>query len=136
MYTINFLAILVSAVVAFGIGALWYSPFLFGKEWMSLTKTSDKDVGSIKTSIMWGSYVIHFIATLVSLAVLGFAISAIGIQNAADGAFIGFFAWLGFIAPIGVSELLWRKSPMKLVLIDTTNILLTLVVGGAIIAAW
>jgi len=81
-------------------------------------------------------YAVHFIASLVSLSVLAFAINMIGIQSASDGAFIGFFAWLGFVAPFSVSDFLWRKSPSRLVIIDTINVLLTLVVSGAIIAAW
>jgi len=136
MYTINIWAILVSAIVSFGIGALWYSSFLFGKEWMSLIKVSDKDIEGMKARGMWKSYIIHFVATLISLLVLGFAIAAIGVVNAGDGAIIGFLAWLGFVAPIGVSELLWKKVSMKLVMIDSINILLSLVISGAIIAAW
>ncbi len=31
---VNYLAVLVSSVVGMGIGALWYSPLLFGKLWM------------------------------------------------------------------------------------------------------
>ncbi len=136
MFTINIWAIVIAAVISFFIGAVWYSSFLFGKEWMSLIKVSEKDVEKMRERGMWKSYTIHFLATLVTLFVLAFAISAMSIHSASDGAFIGFFAWLGFIAPFGVSELLWRKSPIKLVLIDSINVLLSLVVSGAIIAAW
>ena len=136
MYDVNFWSILVAAVVAFAIGALWYSPVLFGKEWMKLTQTSDSDISVAKAGGMWGSYVVHFIATLVSFAVLGFAIAATGSMNAGDGAFIGFLAWLGFVAVIGVSELLWEKKSMKLVMINTVQVLVGLVVGGMIIGAW
>ena len=34
--TINYIAVLVSAVIGMAIGALWYSPLLFGKIWMKL----------------------------------------------------------------------------------------------------
>jgi hypothetical protein len=136
MYIINIWAIIVAAIVSFAIGSLWYSPFMFGKEWMSLVKIGQKDIDGMKMSSMWGSYIIHFLATFVTLCVLAFAITSLGTQNAVDGAFIGFFAWLGFIAPFGISELLWRKSPVKLVLIDSINVLLSLVIGGVIIAAW
>jgi hypothetical protein len=33
-FQLNFLAILVAAVAAFVLGALWYSPVLFAKQWM------------------------------------------------------------------------------------------------------
>lgn len=34
---INYLAVIVAAVVGFGIGALWYAPAVLGKRWMQLT---------------------------------------------------------------------------------------------------
>lgn len=136
MSTINFWPVLVAAVVAFAIGALWYSPILFGKEWMTLTKMSDSDIASAKAKGMWKSYIVHFIATIVSFCVLAFIVASTAVASASDGAFLGFFAWLGFIAPIGISELLWERKPFKLILIDTLQVLLGLIVGGAIIGAW
>ena len=40
---VNFLAIAVAAVISTGLGALWYSPLLFGPAWMkALGKTETK----------------------------------------------------------------------------------------------
>ena len=40
---INYLAVLVVAAVAFGLGALWYSPVLFAKPWMAaIGKTAEE----------------------------------------------------------------------------------------------
>jgi hypothetical protein len=136
MDTINFWPILISSVVSFGISTLWYSPFLFGKDWTNLIKIDDKDMGEMKVNNVWRSYIIHFIVTLISFVVLGFAIKAVGIDTASNGAFVGFLAWLGFIIPIAVSDILWKKQPIKLALIETVDLLVTLVIGGAIIGAW
>jgi hypothetical protein len=136
MYTINFWPILVAAVVSFGIGALWYSPILFGKEWMALTKMSDQDMADAKARGVWKYYIIQFIATLVMFIVVGFAVSGLGVSSASDGAFIGFLAWLGLVAPLSLSGLMWKREPGKLVLIDTINYLVVLAIGGAIIGAW
>ena len=136
MNTINFWPILVASIVGFGVTAFWYSPFLFGKEWMELVKLNHADMESAKEKGIWKSYIVHFISTLITFGVLAFAISSISPSNASDGAFIGFIAWLGFIATFGVSDFLWRKTPFKLVLIDSINILVILAIGGAIIGAW
>jgi hypothetical protein len=45
-------------------------------------------------------------------------------------------AWLGFIFPMNISSLMWERRPFKLVLISSIQMLLVLVVGGAIIGAW
>ncbi len=134
MYEINFWSVLVAAIVSFGIGALWYSPILFGKEWMSLMKISDSNMNDPKD--MWKSYLLHFIGTIISFCILAFIISMSRAVSASDGAFLGFIAWLGFAVPISISNLLWRRDPMKLVLIDTIHVLVGLVIGGAIIGAW
>ena len=136
MYTINIWPFLISAVVSFAIGALWYSPILFGKEWMRLTKMTEADMAAAKASGVWKSYLSHFIATVVMLAVLGFFIATSNAVSATDGAFLGFVAWLGFIAPIGLSGMLWKREPFKLVLIDTIQVLISLIIGGAIMGAW
>lgn len=134
--TINFWPVIVSAVVAFAIGALWYSPFLFGKQWMRLMKMSESDIQNANPKEMWSYYLVHFIVTLVSFSVLAFLISLTRIANPSEGAFLGFFVWLGFVAPIGVSELLWEKKSFKLIFINTTQVLLGLVIGGVIMGVW
>ncbi|MEN9524093.1 MAG: hypothetical protein RL536_162 [Candidatus Parcubacteria bacterium] len=136
MDAINIWSIVVASVVAFAIGAIWYSPILFGKEWMALNKMTDKDISDTQMKGVAWFYVIQFIITLVSFCVLGFAVNAFGTYTASDGAFLGLLAWVGFVLPIGVSALMWEKKPFKLILINMICTLLTLVVGGAIIGAW
>lgn len=136
MYSINIWSILVATVVSFGIGALWYSPILFGKQWMALTKLTDADMAAARERGVWKSYLVHLVASFVSFSVLGFIIIAVNATTGVDGAFFGFLVWLGFTLPLHISHLLWQKTPFKLILIDTIQVLLGLVIGGAIMAAW
>ncbi len=135
MNSINIWSVIVAAVVSFGIGALWYSPILFGKEWASLIGLSTKDMEGMKQGV-WKAYLVQFIVTLVSFAILAFALSATGTATASEAAFVGFLAWLGFAVPVGLSSLLWKKASFKLFLIEAICSLLTLAIGGAIIGAW
>jgi hypothetical protein len=136
MENINLWSILVASIVAFVISAIWYSPILFGKEWMTLTGMSEDDIQTAKSNGVVKLYVFQFIFTVISFCVLGFAMSTIGTNTGSDGAFLGLLVWIGFILPIGASNIMWEKKPFKLVLINTIGTLLTLVVGGAIIGAW
>lgn len=136
MENINIWSIVVASIVAFAVGAIWYSPILFGKEWASLVGMSDDDLRTAKAKGVTWLYVIQFILTVITFCVLGFAMSELGTQNASDGALLGLFAWIGFVLPIGASTLMWEKRAFKLVLINMICTLLTLVVGGAIIGAW
>ena len=137
MQTTNIWAVIVAAVVAFVISAIWYSPFLFGKEWMNLTKKTQKDVDAVKAKGgVWKLYLGQLIATLITFCVLGFIISVSGSITAADGAFMGLLVWLGFSATSAASDMLWGDTPFKLVLIQTICMLLNLVIGGAIMGGW
>ncbi len=136
MPTLNLWPIVVSSVVAFGIGALWYSPILFGREWMALTRLDDADLEASRARGMWKYYVTQLVATLVMFAVVTFFISETGSRTALDGAFIGFLSWVGFTLTEATGSLLWDKKPFKLVLIQIIGTLVSLVIGGAIIGAW
>lgn len=132
MISLSFWPIAVAALANFAIGSIWYSPILFGKEWMELSgiKSDEAPKG------VWKLYAVQLIATVITFIILGFAISLGGNKTASAGASIGFFAWIGFVAPIGISNLLWEKKPARLILINTVYYLLAFVVGGAIIGAW
>lgn len=133
MQQINYISLIVTALIGFGIGSFWYSPFLFGKEWMEGRKISKED---IKNTPVLRSYAIQFIFSLITFSVLGFIINSLGASNTSEGAFIGAMAWLGFILPINLSGLIWKKESWTLFLIDIVYYLLILTIGGAILGAW
>ncbi len=136
MTSVNFWPILVASVAAFAIGSLWYSPVLFGRQWMTLSGITDADIAASSTKGMWKFYVIQFISTLVTFSILAFIIAAVGGQTAGDGIFFAVLAWIAFPAMGSVSGILWEKKPIKLVLINTLSTLVCWIVAGAIIGSW
>ena len=136
MTHVNIWSIIASAVVAFAVGALWYSPALFGKEWMRLRGIAEKDITEASRRGMWKRYVTQFVATVVMFCVLGFIISATGAQSAGNGIFLAFLAWVGFSVMPAIGTMLWNKAPFKLFLIDQVCALVSWIAGGAIIGAW
>lgn len=133
MEPINILPILVSSIMAFGIGSFWYSPFLFGKEWLEGRHIKPD---SIEKSGIIQSYTIQLIFTVITFSVLAFLISMAEVRSSTDGAFVGLLAWVGFILPISLSGLLWKRDSFTLFLIDVVYNLLIITIGGAIIGAW
>ena len=65
----NYVAILVSAVVAFLIGGLWYSPLLFAKQWMAAHAHTPEDVAKLQGEAP-KAYGISFVAFLIMAAIL------------------------------------------------------------------
>lgn len=136
MESVSIWPILIASVAAFIIGALWYSPFLFGKEWMALIGATDKDIADAKARGMTKSYVAQLIITLLTFIVMHFAIVAVGARTALDGAFVALIAWVGFIVPGSVGSMLWEKKTIRYALITSVSTLLCWIVGGAIIGGW
>jgi hypothetical protein len=48
----------------------------------------------------------------------------------------GFFGWLGFIAPVTLTNVMYEKRPWKLWLLDNSFWLISLLVMGVILSVW
>lgn len=128
--------VVVSSIVAIIIGSLWYSPLLFGKTWIALMGWDDKTMEEMKNRGMWGSYVGQLIFSLISFGVLAFFITETQTAGWLNGAVLGFVVWLGFVLPQNASAVFWQNEKLKLTIINTCCSLVSLVVGGAILASW
>ena len=128
---VNLWAVLVSAILNIVIGTLWYSPLLFGKIWMEANGINEEEMkGAYK------AYLGAFLNSFISAYVLSVFINWIGAENALQGAFIGFLAWLGFVATTQFSAVLWEKKPLNLYGIHAGVMLLNLIAMGALLAWW
>lgn len=76
------------------------------------------------------------IANFVMAFVLVHAVHYAGAVNAGQGALVGFFNWLGFIATVMLMLTLYEKRPAKLLWINSGFQLISLLIMGAIVAVW
>ena len=129
----NHLAILVSAVIQWLLGAVWYSPALFAKPWAAMVGIS-KD--SSKTSSMVFGMISSFIGSLVTSFVLAHVVLWSGTQTFAFGALIGLILWMGFIAAPRWASYIYEGRPFKLYAINTGYWLVALVITGGLLAVW
>ncbi len=134
--TINFWAVLASAIASMIIGAIWYGP-LFGKKFMQamgMDKMSAEEQEKMKKSMIT-SYVLQFIASLVMFFVLACYIDTSIHTGVAGGLANAFGLWIGFVVPLNLSGALWGGK-MSLFWLNIGCMLLTLLAAGAIIGAW
>lgn len=131
----NYLAVVVAAIVSMVIGSLWYSPMLFGKKWMKLMGWSPEEMEKRKKG-MGMAYLWMFIGSLVMAYVLSYFLGYSQAATLVEGAWVGFWAWLGFVAPVMLGGMLWEGKPKELYLINSGHNLVNLLVMGAILAVW
>lgn len=137
-FDINYLAVLAATVASMAIGALWYSPILFGRLWTSLMELDDKKLQEMKKKGKGKSYAIVFLGSLIVSYVLAHFVIYARAGGISDGITLGFWVWIGYfaIAMLGMDVVLWEGRPVKLYLLNALHYLVTLVVMGAILSIW
>ena len=129
---LNYLAVLISALSAFLIGGLWYSPVAFGKAWMR--ENGFKDEEDLKQSNMVRIFGLTFFLSLI--AAVNLAMFMGPEDKPVMGALWGFLAGFGWVATfVGMHYLFERKS-FTLFLINAGYSVVALTVMGTILAAW
>lgn len=128
----NYLAVAVSALVYWLLGAVWYG-FLFSKPWMALEHMTDAQAKSMNP-------VLPYIITIALNLLIAFVLAQIcGWRNAntaARGAAIGILLWIGFIGPVTFTSYMYEMRPMQLFAINEFYSLVGFCVMGAILGAW
>lgn len=133
--SINFLAVFVAALAAFGLGALWYSPILFGKTWQSELNFTDEYLQQGNMALTFGSSFILMLIMSLGMALLlqGNAENEISWQF---GIMAGLFVGIAFVGTsVGINYLYQRRS-FRLWAIDAVYQILFLVIMGLILGAW
>lgn len=129
----NHVAMLVSAVMQWLLGAIWYSPVLFAKPWMAMVGIQ-KDAANKKTMI--AGMILSFVGSLITSFILVHILAWAGASTAGRGAFVGFIAWAGFIAAPLVASYIYENRPFKLFAINTGYWLVCLIASGILLAVW
>ncbi len=131
LHTLNFWAILVSAVSAFVVGALWYSPFLFGAAWKKANCFGTNEPPAASGKIFATSFVLSLVMAVNLALFLNDPKTTL-----AWGATAGFLAGFGWVAMgIGVVSLFERR-PWSYVAVNGGYLTVALVLMGAILGGW
>lgn len=128
----NYVAVVVSAVVYWVLGAVWYG-FLFGKAWMDLEHLNMDQAKSMNPVL---PYFITFVLNLVIAFFLAQLCTWRNASTAARGASLGVLLWIGFVGPITYTTNMYEMRPFNLFLINEGYSLVGLLLMGAILGAW
>lgn len=131
-FGVNYLAVVVAAVVAIVIGFAWYSPRVFGTRWLGFLGTTQAQLGNPGATGM----AVGVIASLVNAWVLALLSLNLGGKTITDGIMLGVLAWLGFMATITAAEISFEKRPWGLWLLNNAHNVIVQVVMAAIVTLW
>jgi hypothetical protein len=138
MHNLNLLAVLVAAISTMVVGFLWYSPVLFAKSWMREMSYDPNDKAKVQEmqKSAGPAYSGAFIASLVSAFILALFFHWLHVQSLELGLLVAFHVWLGFVATVQLTGVLFMKQSMKLFAINTGYQLACYLAMGAILAVW
>lgn len=89
---LNWLAVIVGAVIYFMLGALWYSPMLFARPWQ---RSIGWDPEATPPEMKATTYVVPFIAYVVMAVAVGMIAAAAGSDTLGDGIVLGLVLGIG-----------------------------------------
>jgi hypothetical protein len=132
--SINYLAVLIAAVVAWLASAAWYMSL--GRVWTAaLGKTIEETHADRKRPGAFLPFIYVFVADLIIAWVLAGLLTHLGAFTVRGGLISGAFCWFGFILTTMVANYTFAQRDLRLLLIDAGNWLIVLLIIGTILGA-
>ena len=131
-FQINYLAAGGAALATIIIGALWYSPLLFGNLWLEAHGYSSEHMRNVAGRNLVVSLICYGVMAIVFAVIVSYA----GVSTALQGAILGVMLWFGFLATMGLTAHLVSDNPLSIYLIDAGYQLVYAVVMGVILTLW
>lgn len=135
MVPVNYLHVLVAAVVVFVLGWLWYSPLLFFKPWMRL-RGLDPVAAMANAKTPTGKLIVELARCLVLAYVIARFVALLGITSWLGAVHFGLFLWIGFPVILLTGSVLWDNVPWKVAAIHAGDWLVKLLVIPIIATLW
>ena len=138
---VNPTAIVVSVVVSFVIGAIWYGP-LFGKTWAQAMGMSAQPSGAeIARGSLFNIIGLFLMAYVLAHGVAVWRPSTWGVAGADQEAWVygfygGFFVWLGYVMPILLNSVAFERKSWTAFGIQLGYQFISLQAMGMILSHW
>lgn len=129
---INIIAIIIAALVYFGVLFLWYFPFIFGKKWLKLVGKESEP----KSKILRDTYIM-IPTSFITILFLAILIDMLAISDFIGTLIISLLVWIGFVATIGINQSNFNdRTSALLFLIEYGFYLIGFIIAGFILIIW
>ena len=130
--SLNWLAVIVGAVVYFAIGAVWFTPMVFGKPWMAAIGW---DESRPRPEMNPATYVVPAVAYLVAAIATGLLAKATGTDTLSEGIVLGLVVGIGYALVVTATDATFdpnKPKPWNWFAISGAYHVLSLTIVGAI----
>ena len=135
---LNWLAVAVSAIAYFILGAIWFNPKVFGTAWMKghgIAAPTEEDKKRMPM-IMISTFILCFIGAIT----LGYFVEVFRFYQVNwrwySGLKVGLVGGLGFTG-VGIAmNYMYTKKSIKLIIIDSSYHIVGMMIAGVIMSVW
>ncbi|KOF02884.1 uncharacterized protein DUF1761 [Roseivirga ehrenbergii] len=132
---INWLAVVVSTVAYFALGAIWYGP-LFGKAWQRGVGLSDEELKKANMGKLFGSALILSFVVSFGMAMFFYGFGENPDMDATMGGMMGLMTGLFFIIPSTALNYNFARKGVGLIMIDSLYHTIAFTIIGVILGVW
>ena len=130
-FEINWIAVIVVALIYFAIHFFWYFPFAFGNLWLKLVgKESEPKSKIIRDTI------IMIPTSFITVLIIDVVMILAGITEIGPAFLLNLLLWIGFVATIGLNQNNFNDRGIKLFLLEYLFYLIGFLVAGSILVIW
>lgn len=130
---VNLLAVLLAAVSSMVVGSIWYAKPVFGTLWQKLVKLDDNDMKTGAPLALSGAFVLSLITAYILAHVTYLSNNFFKNSFLQDALTTAFWLWLGLTAARMAVHDLFEHRRKKLMLLNVSHELVTLVVMALVI---
>src|SRR5256885_14566114 len=114
MFHVNWLEVLVAAVVIFVLGWLWYSPLLFMRPWMRLRGIDpDQAMAAAGGKMPFGKLALELVRCFVLALIMTRFVGLLGVSSVLIAIHFGLIVWIGFPLVLLTGSVMWDNVPWK-----------------------
>ncbi|MFX0083972.1 MAG: DUF1761 domain-containing protein [Candidatus Hodarchaeota archaeon] len=128
---INWLAVVVAAIIYFVILFFWYFPSAFGNMWLKLVgKESEPKSKIIRDTI------IMIPSSFITVLIIDIVMILAGTTDIGPALLLNLLLWVGLVGIIGINQSNFNDRGLKLFLIEYIPYLVCFLIAGIILAVW
>jgi hypothetical protein len=138
---INYTLVALATLAQFILGAVWYSPLMFGRWWMEImevTKIAQKNLKKLQQEMM-PFYIMQLVLTAMATLVLALFSGYVTLMSSENSVYlIAGLLWSGIIVPTQIASVIWGKTKKKFwlrqILVMTLNQLVSIMIASLILS--
>ena len=131
---INWLAVLVAAVLRIVVGSIWFSPIAFVKPWQQLTGVTPESMQKGLVRAIAVDFVLSLLMAFVLYHAIMYATNMA--PDLLSGIAVAFLNWIGFVVATHLPLWAYENRSFKVISIGTGSNLVSMLLMGALFGLW